>query len=203
MSEALIEALGEGLSPKEWELFSSLMRRTLVEGQLGLEPEEKELLSRLPPSRSGMPGRPPAITREVAAWIVALAKHDLSLGEICTLLSVGRSTVKRALRDYPGSRAALTRARTLRLIAVSVACQKAVEVAIATGDWRAAMELRRDLRRVYDTEKREQDTDPEALAMEIAERLEELHAQALAEDRPPGSTLALDSDQRPAAVADR
>ncbi len=82
--------------------------------------------------RSG-PGRPPAITRQVGRWIVALAKLPYSFGEICRTMGVSYSVLKAARRRYPGFLAALAYARTCRLVRVAEARDQEIRVAVVPG----------------------------------------------------------------------
>ncbi len=55
----------------------------------------------------------------------------------------------------PGFQAALTYARTVRIARIAEARERAVQVAMATGDWRAAVQDHLDERRRMATEERE------------------------------------------------
>lgn len=83
------------------------------------------------------PGRPPAVTREAAENLIQLVESGFTLAQACALEGIGRSTVSRYLAGYPGFRDSLTRARRNRALKVARLHQEAVEVAAATGDWRA------------------------------------------------------------------
>ncbi|HZU15198.1 MAG TPA: hypothetical protein VFD01_01130 [Candidatus Dormibacteraeota bacterium] len=175
VSEALVDewSLEGCLTGHQRELFVGLMDRLTRGGPLALTPEEEELLAELPDEGRVAVGRPPAITRQRARWIVALAKLPYSFGGICRTIGVSYSVLKEARRDHPGLLAALTYARTVWLARIAEARERAVEVAIATGDWRAAVQDQLDERRRLATEERE---DPwadsgEVVAL-IAERLQ-------------------------------
>ena len=168
-------SLEERLSPKERELYGQLMDRLVSGGPLELSAEEEELLACLPDEHRSGPGRPPAITRQVGRWIVALAKLPYSFGEICRTIGVSYPTFKRVRQDYPGFQALLTYARTVRIARIAEAREQAIQVAIATGDWRAAVQDHLDERRRLATEEREDPwADPAQLAALIAERLQEM-----------------------------
>src|SRR5579875_2298365 len=124
--------------------------------------------------RSG-PGRPPAITRQVGRWIVALAKLPYSFGEICRRSGVSYSVYKRVRQDYPGFAAVLTYARTVRIARIAEAREQAIQVAVATGDWRAIEQVYLDeVRRMARERAEDPWADPEQLAEAIAERLREM-----------------------------
>lgn len=85
----------------------------------------------------GRRGRPPAITREAADNLVHLVESGFTLTQACALEGVGRSTVSRYLSSFADFRDALTRARRNRALRIAQLHQQAMEVAAATGDWRA------------------------------------------------------------------
>lgn len=97
---------------------------------------ERQLVSETELSQ-GRPGRPPAITRETADNLTHLVESGFTIDQACALEGVGRSTVSRYLLSFPGFRTALTRARRDRALKIARLRQEAMEVAAATGDWRA------------------------------------------------------------------
>ena len=85
----------------------------------------------------GRPGRPPAITRETADNLTNLVESGFTIDQACALEGVGRSTLARYLSSYTEFREVLTRARRNRALKIAQLHQEAMEVAAATGDWRA------------------------------------------------------------------
>ena len=168
-------SLEERLSPRQRVLYGQLMDRLVSGGPLELSAEEEELLACLPDEHRSGPGRPPAITRQVGRWIVALAKLPYSFGEICRTMGVSYSVYKRVRQDYPGFAAVLTYARTVRIARIAETRERAIQVAVATGDWRAIEQVYLDeVRRMARERAEDPWADPEQLAEAIAERLREM-----------------------------
>lgn len=195
-------SLEERLSPRQRELYCSLMERLVGTGPLALTPEEEELLSDLPDESRVAPGRPPTLTRQKARWLVALAKLPYTFGEICRTVAVSYSAFSAARRRYPGFLAALTYARTVRIARIAEAREQAVRIAIATGDWRAAVQDHLDERRRLATEEKEDPwVDPTQVAILIAERLREEIGADGAVGAAGGLRGAPGADSEPAAPA--
>lgn len=98
--------------------------------------EKPQLISEADLAERG-PGRPPAITRETADNLIHLVESGFTIDQACAVEGVGRSTVARYLSTFSGFREALTRARRNRVLKIARLHEEAMEVAAATGDWRA------------------------------------------------------------------
>lgn len=83
------------------------------------------------------PGRPPAITHEVMEQLVELVEGGYTIAQACALQGIGESTFYRYSGQFREMRESITRARRSRALRIARLHEEALQVAAATGDWRA------------------------------------------------------------------